>query len=212
MTGGLAAFASRYKRAWHVMEAEGEGCQILYPAATLRGLAGLNADNANRDDFQRLTLPGGRIAILRQQLMRDDLLGLTLRGPFSGRPDLWREQINQHVFFWLSDDRRDRFTNACIRLRARGSIGTGMAPIVVEIDTVSLLAEHGAAAYFSVFNTGSTIRGGAKARRDENTLRLISTWHGERAVELAIRAPVPLARNTQAGIVSTAANLNLGLY
>ena len=193
MTGGLAGFARRYPRAWHVAEAEAADCEILYPAATLRRLAGLAADHANRDDFQRLALGGGKTAVLRQQLMRDERLRPTLAGPFAERPDLWRETINGHVFFWLSAARRDRFISACVRLRDRGTTGTGLAPIVLEIDTALLLAGQGDTAYFSLFNTGSVVRGGARVRRDDHSLRSLHGWRGERAVELAIRAPVRLA-------------------
>lgn len=189
---GIAGFAARFPRVWHVMEAEGDGCEILYPAATLRALASLAADSANRDDFQRLALPDGGQAILRMQLMRDARLLPSLAGTFSGRPDLWRGHLNRHVFFWLAEDRRDRFVNACVRLRAGGAVGRGSvhAPLVIELDTARLLAAHRDAAFFSVINTGSTLRGGGRARRDENSLRPVDAWHGERAVELAIREPV----------------------
>jgi len=49
MTGGIAGFAARYPLAWHVIEAEGAGCETLYPAATLRRLSGLPDDSTNRD-------------------------------------------------------------------------------------------------------------------------------------------------------------------
>lgn len=192
MTGGVTAFAARYPRVWHVTEAEGAGCATLYPAATLRRLAGLQADCANRDGFLCLSLPDGTPAILRPQLMRDEALGPTLAGAFAGRPGLWRDHINQHVFFWVSSGRRDRFIGACARLRARDATGPIPAPVVIEIDTAWLLATHRKVAFFSVINAGSTIRGGARARRGETTLRPLHTWRGERAVELAIRAPVPL--------------------
>ncbi len=171
MTGGLAAFAARYPVLWHVIEAEGAGCDTLYPAATLRRLSGLPSDSMNRDTFQRLELPGGASAILRLQLMRDERLLPTLAGAFSGRPDLWRDHINQHVFFWVSEDRRDRFLQACVRLRARGAPALVAAPVVVAVDTAMLLATHGDMAFFSRTNTGSTKRGGARTRRDETTLR-----------------------------------------
>jgi hypothetical protein len=190
---GAEGFAARYPRVWHVVEAEGAGCETLYPAVTLRRLASLPDDSANRDDFQCLTLPGGDQAVLRPQLMRDERLCPTLTGTFSNRPDLWRGHINRHVFFWLSEDRRDRFINACIRLRARGAMGPGRAPVTIEIDTTSLLEAHREAAFFSSINTGSTVRGGARAPRDESTLRLLSDWRGQRAVELAFRGPVNLA-------------------
>jgi hypothetical protein len=197
MTGGVAegveGFAERYPRVWHVMEAEGAGCETLYPAATLRCLAGMPPDPANRDDFQLLTLQGGSQAILRKQLMPDKRLRPTLAGIFSERPGLWRHHIDQHVFFWVTNDRRDRFVSACARSRARGAIGSGLAPVVIDIDTASLLAAHHEVAFFSRINTGSAILGGARTRRDEATLRPLHSWRGERAVELAIRGPVPIS-------------------
>ena len=194
--GGAEAFARRYPVAWHVIEAEGVGRATLYPAETLRCLAGLADDSANRDGFQLLTLHGGDPAVLRPQLMPDTALTPTLAGAFAGRPDLWRDHINRHVFFWVTPDRRDRFINACIRSRGRSACGTGPAtgpaPSVIVIDVASLLAAHHDVAFFSVINTGSTLRGGGRTRRDETTLRPVGAWHGERAVELAVRGPVPL--------------------
>jgi hypothetical protein len=192
MTGGVEDFSARYPVVWHVIEAEGAGCDTLYPAAMLRRLAAVAETSENRGDFERLVLPGGKTAVLRPQLMRDDRLGPTLAGDFSARPGLWRDFINRHVFFWVAGDRRDRFTNACIRLRARGTIGPGPNPIAIEIDTASLLAAHHERAYFSVINTGSTVRGGGRTRRDENTLRPVGCWRRQPVVELAIRGAVPL--------------------
>jgi hypothetical protein len=185
MSGCVDAFALRYPKVWHVIEAEGAGCETLYPAATLRHFAGLPADHANRDDFQCLNAPGGGSAVLRPQLMRDAALTRTLAGAFSGRPDLWRDHINRHVFFWVTPDRRDRFINACLRLRGKGA----RAPVVMEIATASLPFAH---TFFSLINSGSAIRGGGRTRRDETTLRPLHTWRGERVAELAVRGPVPL--------------------
>jgi hypothetical protein len=190
--GGIARFVARYPLVWHVIEAEGAGCDTLYPAATLRRLSGLPADSANRETFQRVELPGGTPAILRLQLMPDARLSPGLAGAFAGRPDLWRAHIDRHVFFWVTADRRDRFLRACVRLRAGGTAGPVAAPVVIALDTALLLATHGEAAVFSRINTGSTLRGGARTRRDETTLRALPLWRGERAVELAIRGPVPL--------------------
>jgi uncharacterized protein DUF7002 len=188
MIGGVAGFVRRYPRIWHVIEAEGAGCDTLYPAATLRRLSGLPADSANRQAFQRLALPGGAPAILRLQLMPDARLNPTLAGGFAGRPDLWRAHIDRHVFFWVAEDRRDRFLRACVRLRP----GSAATPVVIAVDTLALLHGHGEAAFFSCINTGSTLRGGARTRRDETTLQALPLWRGERAAELAIRGPVPL--------------------
>jgi hypothetical protein len=192
MIGGIAGFAARYPLVWHVIEAEGVGCNTLYPAATLRQMSGLAADSANRNEFQRLPLPDGGSSILRLQLMPDHRLVPTLGGAFAGRPDLWRELVNQHVFFWVTKDRRDRFLRACVRLRAREASGPVAAPVVTEVDTRWLLNACGEAAFFSCINTGSTVRGGARVRRDETTLRPLHWWRGEPAVELAFRGAVIL--------------------
>jgi len=191
MIGG-EGFAARYPLVWHVIEAEGAGCESLYPAATLRRLSGLPADSTNRNDFQHLTLPDGVSAVLRLQLMPDERLVPTLTGAFSGRPDLWRAHIDQHVFFWVSADRCDRFLRACVRLRTHHAPAPVAAPVVMAIDTASLLAAHADTAFFSRINTGSTARGGARTQRDETTLRPMHSWRGERVVELAIRGTVPL--------------------
>jgi hypothetical protein len=192
MIGGIAGFAARYPLVWHVIEAEGADCDTLYPAATLRRLSGLPADDTNREAFQHVDLPGGASAILRLQLMPDYRLAPTLAGPFSGRPDLWRAHIDRHVFFWVAEDRRDRFLRACVRLRARDATGPVPTPVVIAIDTALLLAMHAEVASFSRINVGSTVRGGARARRDETTLRPVPRWRGEPAVELAIRGQVAL--------------------
>jgi hypothetical protein len=68
---------------------------------------------------------------------------------------------------------------------------------MIELDTRLLLNAHHQVAFFSRINSGSTVRGGARAPRDEMTLRPLSSWCGERAVELAIRAPVPLSPPTE---------------
>ena len=190
---GIAGFAARYPLVWHVIEAEGAGCDTLYPAATLRRLCGLPADSTNRETFQRLALPGGAPAVLRLQLMPDARLMPTLGGTFTGRPDLWRALINRHVFFWADEDRRDRFLRACIRLRGCSETGQAPTPVVIAIDTARRLKARGEAAFFSRINTGSTLRGGARTVRDETTLRALPLWRGEPVVELAIRGPVPLS-------------------
>lgn len=66
----------------------------LLPVAELNRLAGHADDGGNRDDFRRLDLRYGRVAVLRRQLMT-----ATLGGSFEGRPDLWRRLIYADVFF-----------------------------------------------------------------------------------------------------------------
>jgi len=192
MNDRVAAFAARYPCAWHVTETEGADCTMLYPAVTLRAMGGRAADGANREDFEPIRLPDGQTAVLRKQLMPDAALTPTLRGRYAGRPDLWRAHIDQHVFFWLSEDRRDRFLRACFRLRSLGFSGRGATPVAIEVDTATLLTTQSEAAYFSSFNTGSTVRGGARVTRDEHTFRPIASWRREPAVELAIRGAVAL--------------------
>ena len=180
MTDGAARFAARYPRVWHVIEADGAGPWLvetgLFPAADLW------EDGANRDDFRRVPLGDGRIAVLRPQLMPDRRLLPTLGGAFAGRPDQWRRHVNSHVFFWTEPRRRDAFARACMRLRADAA-----RPHVLEFDTASLLRGHRECAFWSRINTGSTLRGGGRTRRDENTLRPVSAYCAGPVAELAIR-------------------------
>ena len=176
MSDGAARLAARYRRVWHVIEADGAGPWLtetgLLPAADLYRLAGSVENGTNRDDFHTLELGHGRIAVLRPQLMTDRTLTATLGGSFTGRPDAWRRHINAHVFFWPEPRRRDGFVGACGRLRARGSAEPIQTPPrVLAIDTAALLSRHGARAYFARINTGAVLRGGARVRRDENDLR-----------------------------------------
>ncbi len=192
MIGGIAGFAARYPLVWHVIEADGADCETLYPAVTLRCLSGVPAGQLKPRGISAVGTPTGAPAILRLQLMPDARLSPTLAGAFTGRPDLWRAHIDRHVFFWVTEDRRDRFLRACARLRARDPTGPAATPVVIAVDTALLLAAHGEMAFFSRINTGSTMRGGARTRRDETTLRALPLWRGECAVELAVREPVPL--------------------
>jgi hypothetical protein len=138
----------------------------LLPAADLR------CCGANRDAFDRVDLGDGRAALLRPQQMPDHRLLPTLAGVFAGRPELWRRYVDRHVFFWAAARRRDAFSRACIRLRGTG----GPLPVVLAFDTAALLEWHGAIAFFATINIGSTVRGGARVRRDENTLRPVADY------------------------------------
>ncbi len=184
MNDGAARLAARYHSAWHVMEADGAGPWLaetgLLPAADLRPCG------ANRGCFERVDLGYSRTAVLRPQQMPDHRLRPTLSGAFAGRPALWRQYVDRHVFFWTEARRRDAFCRACIRLR-----GTGRPPpVVIPFDTAELLERHGEIAFFATINTGSTVRGGARVRRDENTLRPVSEYRGGAIAELAIRGHV----------------------
>lgn len=195
MTDGAARFAARYPVVWHVIEAEGAGPWLasmgLLPAAALLDLAGVAADGANRDDFRPLALGAGRVAVLRPQLMADRWLTPTLSGVFAGRPEAWRRHVNAHVFFWTEERRRDAFIRACLRQRARsGAAPSNAPPAVLAIDTAPLFARHGDGAYFARINTGSTVRGGARVRRDETTLAPVAGYRSGPVAELAIRGGV----------------------
>ena len=186
MTDGAARFTARYSRVWHVIEADGAGAWLaetgLLPAADLR------QDDGNRDDFCSVELGNGRIAVLRPQLMPDHRLLPTLGGAFTDRPDQWRRHVNRHVFFWAEPRRRDAFARACMRSRR-----IGLPPLMLAVDTEALLAEHADIAFFAAINTGSTVRGGGRARRDENTLRPVADYQSGPVAELAIRGRVHLS-------------------
>jgi hypothetical protein len=192
-----ARFAARYPTVWHAIEAEGAGPWLadtgLLPTADLLRLAGLTSDGANRDDFRRVTLGQGRVAVLRQQLMADRFLTPTLAGGFAGAPAAWRRHIDQHVFFWTEPRRRDAFIRACQRMRLRSrAVPATEAPQLLAFDTAALLRRHGEAAFFARINTGSTVRGGARVRRDETTLAPLTDYRSGPVAELAIRGPVTL--------------------
>ena len=193
MSDGAARLAARYPRVWHVIEADGAGPWLiengLMPADELRRRAALPETGPNRPGFQRIDLGGGCAAVLRPQLMPDHRLTPTLRGGFAGRPDLWRQHVDQHVFFWADARRCDAFTRACIRLRTPAA----EPPVTLAVDTAALLERHGPIAFFATVNTGSTMRGGARVRRDETTLRPVGDYRSGSVAELAIRGRVELA-------------------
>lgn len=192
MSDGAARFAARYPVLWHVIEAEGAGRWLatmgLLPAAELLRRAGATADGRNRDDFRRVRLNHDAVALLRPQRMPDAALIPTLGGSFRGRPDAWRQLIDSHVFFWTDPGRRDRFLGACMRLRAKSRSASGtIRPVVLAFDTAALLGLHGEHAYLSRFNAGSTVRGGARVRRDEATLMPLGHYRSGRVAELGLR-------------------------
>jgi hypothetical protein len=150
----------------------------------------LRQDDTNRDDFHRVDLGLGRVAVLRPQQMPDHRLVPTLAGRFAGRPDLWRRHVNGHVFFWPDQRRCGAFLQACIRLRS----ASVAPPVTLAFDTAALLDRHGSMVFFAAINTGSTVRGGARVRRDENTLRPVIDYRSGPVAELAIRGGVDLAR------------------
>jgi hypothetical protein len=183
------------------MEAEGAGAWLtetgLLPAGTLR------RGGANRDGFIRIEFGAGNVAVLRPQVMPDHRLLPTLAGAFAGRPGAWRRHVDAHVFFWTEPRRRDAFARACSRLR-------GAPPIVLRLDTAALLQRHADVAFFATINTGSTVRGGARVRRNENTLRPVADYSRGSIAELAIRGRVDLASVpwTRCGAHLTRTNLS----
>ena len=198
---GLTRFAARFPVVWHVVEADGlAGVEALglLPAADLLRQAGAAPTDQNRDDFRRVQ-PGpgagsGLVAVLRFQLMADAKITPSLHGAFAGQPALWRALIDSQVFFWADPARRDSFLRACRRDRRRSRAAPlDEPPVTLAFDTAALLAAQSAAAFYSTFNTGSTVRGGARARRDENTFRSVASYRSGPVAELAIRGPIPLA-------------------
>lgn len=187
MSDGSARLVARYPVVWHVMEADGAGPWLretgLLPAEVFR------EDAENRDTFVSVALDNGGIAVLRPQQMPDCRLLPTLAGRFAGRPTYWRRHVNRHVFFWAEPRRRDAFKHACLRLRS-DAVGP---PVVLTFDTAALLERHRDKAFFATINTGSTLRGGARVRRDENTLRPVADYRGGPVAELAIRGRVDTA-------------------
>ena len=165
----------------------------LLPAAELRELAGTPGTDGNRDDFVPLQLPGGP-AVLRFQQMADAKLLPSLAGAYAGQPARWRAMIDSHVFFWADPARRDSFIRATWRERARSPAAASDAPpAVLAFHTGALLATLPAQAFYSTFNTGSTVRGAARARRDEGTFRPVAAYRAGPAAELAVHGAVPAA-------------------
>ena len=191
---GIARFAARFPVVWHVVEADGlAGVEMhgLLPAADLLRQAGAALTGQNRDDFRRVQLgDDGPSAILRFQLMADAKITPSLHGLFAGQPALWRALIDSKVFFWADPARRDSFLRACRRDRRRSRAAPlDEPPVILAFDTAALLGTQ-AATFYSTFNTGSTVRGAARARRDENTFRPVTDYRSGPAAELAIRGPV----------------------
>ncbi len=75
-------------------------------------------------------------------------------------------------------------------MRMRGDAAE--PPVILTFDTAVLLERHHDQAFFATINTGSTVRGGARVRRDENTLRPASAYRRGMIAELAIRGRVDL--------------------
>ncbi|HEY0204343.1 MAG TPA: hypothetical protein VGC15_09360 [Acetobacteraceae bacterium] len=196
-TDGIARFAARFPVVWHVVEADGVAgvaSHGLLPAADLLRRAGAPPTDPNRDDFRRVQLgDDGSSAVLRFQLMADAKITPSLHGAFAGQPALWRALIDSQVFFWADPARRDSFLRACHRTRRRSQAAPlGEPPVTLAFDTAALLGAE-APAFYSTFNTGSTVRGAARARRDEDTFRPVGAYRSGPAAELAIRGPVPAA-------------------
>jgi uncharacterized protein DUF7002 len=184
-----ARFTDRYPVVWHVIEADGAGDWLpetgLLPTSDLFRIAGIVDDGANREHFRTVSLGGRRMAVIRPQLMPDDRLRPTLAGSFRDQPNAWRKHINAHVFFWTEPRRRDAFLRACQRLRPSAAM-----PVVLEFETASLLGRHAGSVFWSRINTGSTIRGGSRVRRDDNTLQPMGGYCSGPVAELALRGRV----------------------
>jgi hypothetical protein len=83
-------------------------------------------------------------------------------------PQHWYDLVNDHVFFWLSDERVHRH-RAALRRRAQ---------LLLSIDVAALIAEHAEAVYLTPFNVGNARR--APARRGIRTLVPLERWRTDR--------------------------------
>jgi hypothetical protein len=186
LSDGAIRLAARYPVVWHVIEADGVGPWLrdkgLLPAAMLR------EGSDNRASFLSVALDGGGTAVLRPQQMPDARLLPTLAGSFAQKPGCWRRHVNQHVFFWAEARRREAFKRSCMRLRP----GANEPPVILAFATAALLQRHQGSAFYATINTGSTVRGGARVRRDDNTFRPVAGYRGGAIAELAIRGQVDM--------------------
>jgi hypothetical protein len=196
---GARRLAARHPVVWHAIEAEGlDGARRhgLLPACELRRRAGLPASHANREDFEVLTLADGTVAVLRFQQMPDARLAPTLSGQFAGRPEAWRALIDAQVYFWVDQDRCLRFLRRAAQARAASRTTPSDAPAaVLALDTAALLHHAGELAHVSFFNTGSTVLGGGRTRRrNESAFLPASEYRHGSVAELAVRGRVDLGR------------------
>jgi hypothetical protein len=133
-----------------------------------------------------VTLPDG-VFIRDQAPMPPTALAGCLDGGLTPRD--WYDLVNDHVFFWLDEDRARRHA---IALRRR-------AQILLTIDVHALVAVHGDAVYVTPFNIGNARR--SPAPRGRRTLVPLASWraHGWKAetgpgrrVRAASHAPAEL--------------------
>ena len=188
---GLARFAARFPRAYHVTDPAnlpGIARDGLLSAEALAALYAvpdaehLLAGNRGRGHFLALARTGLPGATLRDQWMPDEPLAACLRGDYAGRPDAWRRLINAHAFLWLSEPQARRL--AAVN-RARGQV-------VLAFDTAPLLAACGERAVTAPINTGiaTGMYGRPGSPRDETTFRPVAEYpRADRRTpkELAIR-------------------------
>ena len=81
-----------------------------------------------------------------------------------------------------------RSSRACQRFRPHAP-----APVVLEFGTANLLGSHAGCVFWSRINTGSTMRGGARTRRDGDTLQPMASYRSGPVAELAVRGRVTTA-------------------
>jgi hypothetical protein len=89
-------------------------------------------------------------------------------------PQHWYDLVNDHVFFWLDDDRVRRH-RAALRRRAQ---------LLLSIDLPALIDAHAGAVYLTPFNIGNARR--APARRGVRTLVPLERWRATRWKEEAL--------------------------
>lgn len=133
-------------------------------------------------------------AVVRDQIPMSDS-GLLRCLPERLKPSDWYELLNAKAFFWLSEERLHKLTNAKAYREQEHD--------VLEVDTRSLINAHRVSIWLCPINSGCTKP--YPRNRDESVFARIDDYDyagwrkrrrkGERAVELAVDYSVPDIRN-----------------
>ena len=142
-------------------------------------------ESQHRPKSVEVTGAGLPRAVIRDQIPMSDA-GLRRALPNRLSPTDWYELLNAKVFFWLSEDRLHKLTNAKAYRNQEHD--------VLEVDTRSLIEAHRGAIWFCSINSGCTKP--MPHPRDEKIFARISDYpyahwqerrgRKERVVELAV--------------------------
>ncbi len=187
-------------RIYHLAEAENWPSIRRHGLLSTTGLldrAGLRGKQRNRIECCRrlahIQLPNG-VQVRDQKPLPEEALRTCLVGM---TPSEWYALINSKVFFWLDVDRLNRQRAAC----------EPRPQVVLEIDTVRLVARHAGRIALSRINTGNARRRPAQRGRctfvpsrvwaesgwlsEMEGLGLVRTRTGGSPVELTVAEGVP---------------------